>query len=57
METTAYIIGFLTSLGFATLGTYLTGKKSGKKEMLEVLFEKNLITRDTYFKFKKIIEE
>jgi hypothetical protein len=55
METTIYIMVFLISFGVSLLGAYTKGNKDGKKDMLDILRDKNIISSDIYVKVLKIL--
>jgi hypothetical protein len=57
METTIYIMLFLISFGISLWGAYNKGNKDGKKEMLNTLQKKNIISAETFVKISEILEK
>lgn len=54
MGTAIYITLFLMFFVMALVGVYMKGNKDGKKEMLDVLSDKKIISSDMYVKLLKI---
>ena len=57
MNVTLYIIVFLVFFIMALVGVYQSGRKNGKKEMLEELIDKKVISTDIYIKFLKVLNQ
>jgi hypothetical protein len=57
MGTAIYITLFIVSFAISLIGAYNKGNKDGKKEMLDVLSDRKIITSDMYVKLLKIFNQ
>ena len=57
MNPTTYTLLFLGSFALSLAWAYSVGNKHGKKEMLDVMKNKNIISADTYVKLLNILNK